>query len=123
VYLIQDSTKAVVFPSIAVNRRGAALVGYVTMSSSIYPSAAYSYIDPSGAASSSATLKSGEAPFRRERWGDFTTTVVDPADDLSFGTLGVYANPPTAGGYDRWATWWGYVQIAASKGHGHAVKH
>jgi hypothetical protein len=69
-YVIQDSANAILFPSLAVNRRGAALVGYVTMSASTYLSAAYSTIDPAGNISGPATLKSGEAPFRRERWGD-----------------------------------------------------
>ena len=51
-------------------KRGAVLVGYATLSSSTYPSAAYSYIDPSGNISPMQLFKSGEAPFRRERWGD-----------------------------------------------------
>jgi hypothetical protein len=41
--------------------------------------------------------------------GRLTTTAVDPADDLSFWTLGIYATTPV-GTYDRWATWWGYIQ-------------
>ncbi len=121
-YIIQESAMAVSFPSLAVNRRGAALIGYVVMSPTIYPSAAYSYIDPAGNVSASAMVKNGEAPFKRERWGDFTTTVVDPVDDLSFWTLGVYANVPL-GTYDRWATWWSYVQIAPAKTRGRAARH
>jgi hypothetical protein len=80
------------------------------MSASTFPAAGYAYIDPSGNVSAPALLKAGEASFRRDRWGDFTTTVVDPVDDTSFWTLGIYANTPF-GSYDRWATWWGYVKI------------
>jgi hypothetical protein len=121
-YLIRENASAIVFPSMAVNRRGAVLVGYVAMSSSTYPSAAYSYIDPAGNISTMQVFKSGEAPFRRERWGDFTTTVVDPVDDLSFWTLGVYANAPFSPTYDRWATWWSYVKIVENT-RNRAVRH
>lgn len=121
-YVVREDGVAIVFPSLAVNKRGAALVGYATMSGSTYPSAAYSYIDPAGNLSALQVFKSGEAPFRRERWGDFTTTVVDPVDDLSFWTLGVYANAPLSPTYDRWATWWSYVKIV-EKTKNRAVRH
>ena len=110
-YVIQDKTRALGFPSIAVNRRGAALVGYVLMSASIHISAGYSYIDPAGNISAPAVLKSGEAPYYRDRWGDFTTTLVDPLDDLSFWTLGIYADS-LLNSNNRWATWWGHIPIA-----------
>jgi hypothetical protein len=122
-YVIRENGVAIVFPSLAVNRRGAALVGYVAMSSSTYPSAAYSYIDPAGGISAMQVFKSGEAPFRRERWGDFTTTAVDPVDDLSFWTLGVYANTPFSPTYDRWAAWWSYLQVTPEKPRNRAVRH
>ena len=67
-------------------------------------------------------VKSGEAPFHRERWGDYTTTLVDPVDDLSFWTVQEYANTPI-GSTDRWATWWAYVPIAEKPGRGRAVRH
>jgi len=121
-YVIQPPNLAVAFPSIAVNGRGAALVGYTVMSSAIYPSAAYTYIDASGNQSTAVILKDGEAPFRRERWGDFSTTVVDPLDDTSFWTVQDYANTPlTQPAFDRWATWWSYIQILPARGH--AVRH
>jgi hypothetical protein len=120
-YLIYDNALAIAYPSLAVNRWGAALIGYVVMGPSIYPSAAYSYIDPTGNISELAMLKSGEFPFKRSRWGDFTTTVVDPADDLSFWTLGVYANSPDL--VTRWATWWGYVKIQPPTARHRAVRH
>jgi hypothetical protein len=122
VYVIRQDGVAIVFPSIAVNRRGAVMVGYAALSNSTYPSAAYSYIDAAGEISAMQVFKSGEAPFRRERWGDFTTTVVDPVDDLSFWTLGVYANAPFSSSYDRWATWWSYVKIV-EKTRNRAVRH
>jgi hypothetical protein len=114
-YVIQPPNLAVSFPSLAVNSRGAALVGYSVMSPTIYPSAAYSYIDPAGNVSAPVFLKSGEAPFRRSRWGDFSTTVVDPLDDTSFWTIQDYANTPLTPSFDRWATWWSYIQILPAR--------
>ena len=118
-YVIRDSPRSIGFPSIAVNRRGAALVGYVVMSSSIYLTAGYSYIDPAGNISAPAILKSGEATYNEDRWGDFTTTVVDPVDDLSFWALGNYAE---SGIKTRWATWWGYIPIHDGPPHQRAVR-
>jgi hypothetical protein len=116
-YVIQPPNLAVAFPSIAVNSRGSAVVGYTVMSSAIYPSAAYTYIDANGSQSTAAILKDGEAPFRRSRWGDFSTTVVDPLDDTSFWTVQDYANTPlTQPAFDRWATWWSYIQILPARG-------
>jgi len=114
-YVIQPPNFGVGFPSLAVNSRGEAVVAYTVMSSSIYPSAAYSYIDPSGNVSDPVFLKNGEAPFKRSRWGDFSTTVVDPLDDLSFWTVQDYANTPLTPSFDRWATWWSYIQIRSAR--------
>jgi hypothetical protein len=122
-FVIQDSARAVVFPSVAANRRGGALVGFVLMSPQTYISTGYAYIDPAGNVSAPAILKAGEATFRRDRWGDFTTTVVDPVDDMSFWTLGNYANTPFNSTYDRWATWWGFVKIADTPARRHAAGH
>ena len=42
------------------------------------------------------------------RWGDFSATVVDPADDVTFWTLQEYAQiPDPVTGTSRWGTWWG----------------
>jgi hypothetical protein len=93
-----------------VNRSGAALVGYSIMDKSIYPSAGYRYIDPAGNVSASATLKSGESYFSFFRWGDYSTTVVDPVDDTGFWTIQNYGTPPRGTTHDTWGTWWGYVR-------------
>jgi len=66
-------------------------------------------------------LKTGEAPYYKtgqtmgipgggtdNRWGDYSATVVDPADNVTFWTLQEYAqthDPVT--GASRWGTWWG----------------
>ena len=111
-YLLSDPNVDYAYPSIAVNRNGAALVGFSTLSGSIYPSAAYLLIDPAGNVSAAATVKDGERPYGYFRWGDFSTTLVDPVDDLSFWTLQSYATPPpTTLPFISWGTWWSYVQV------------
>jgi hypothetical protein len=59
-------------------------------------------------------LKAGEAKYyktyggTRNRWGDFSYTMVDPVNDVDFWTIQEYAWTP-GGGYDRWSTWWGRI--------------
>jgi hypothetical protein len=56
------------------------------------------------------TLKAGEAPYFKDfgtgdnRWGDFSSTVVDPIDDTTIWTIQEYA-----GQNNMWGTWWGEV--------------
>jgi len=112
-YMIGDAVKDYGYPSIAVNRFGAVLVGYSSFSSAIYPSSEYRYIDPDGNVSAAATVKNGEDWYGAERWGDYSTTVVDPLDDTNFWTLQSYATPPFNGKHSTWGTWWTYVQVKA----------
>ena len=50
------------------------------------------------------------------RWGDYSTTVVDPSDDRSFWTLQQFAAPNVGGGDagSRWGTWWALKGRAAA---------
>jgi hypothetical protein len=52
----------------------------------------------------------------RNRWGDYSATVVDPTDDLTFWTVQEYAAPGVGGGPtdDRWGTWWSRVTVPGS---------
>jgi hypothetical protein len=111
--LIDDPTGATMYayPSIAVNKLGAALIGYAVFKASLYPAAGYSYIDPSNSLSTPALLKTGDGPSHIDRWADFSTTVTD-ANDIDFWTIQTYA--PTfiaANGY--WATWWAKIEMPA----------
>jgi hypothetical protein len=62
-------------------------------------------------------LKAGEGAYLktfgygRNRWGDYSITQVDPADDTSLWTIQEYAGTPTGSGdgAGRWSTWWGKV--------------
>jgi hypothetical protein len=112
---IDDSSGAQFFayPSIGVNSYNDVMVGYSRFSATQYASADYAWRlgdDPSGTLSSDTVLKAGEAPYFKDfgtgdnRWGDFSTTVVDPIDDFSLWTLQEYA----ASG-NQWGTWWGEI--------------
>jgi hypothetical protein len=99
------------FPSIAVNRFGAALIAFSLFNASRYVSAGYSYIDPQNHFSAPAVLKDGEGVYHNSRWADFSSTVVDPANDTDFWTVQTYPKIPGAGLVARWATWWGKIAV------------
>lgn len=105
------------FPSIAVNRNNDVLIGYSRYSASQYASANYSFRagdDSPDTLRPDTVLKAGEAPYyktfggTRNRWGDYSATVVDPVNDFDMWTIQEYAATPF-GGADRWGTWWGRI--------------
>lgn len=109
------------YPSIAVNANNAALIGYSIFSTGTYPSAAYSYrasSDSANTVESEVVFKSGLGPYynvagnpaNANRWGDYSTTVVDPVNDVGFWTIQEYAETPNsaASDYGVWGTWWAH---------------
>ncbi len=105
------------FPSLAVNECEDVLVGYASFSATQYASGSYAFrrfSEPPGTLQTPELLKAGEAPYEkadtkgRNRWGDYSNTVVDPVNDRDFWTIQEYADTPS-GSEDRWATWWGHV--------------
>jgi hypothetical protein len=107
------------FPSIAVNKDSHVLIGYSRFSATQYASANYAFRMASDAANTlrnDTVLKAGEAPYyktfsgTRNRWGDYSHTVVDPLNDDDMWTIQEYAALPS-GGHDRWSTWWGKIDI------------
>lgn len=116
---VEDTTNALFyyFPTIGVNAVGDALLGYTMSSTQMYAGAAYSFraaSDPPGTMRQPYLYKAGEAPYyktfggNRNRWGDFSGTMVDPVNDLDFWTIQEYAALASAG-VDRWGTWWAQV--------------
>jgi RTX calcium-binding nonapeptide repeat (4 copies) len=110
------------FPSIAVNADGDVGVGFSASSSTIYAGSYFAWRDvndPLGTMRDPITVKAGEDYYvrlfasnggTRNRWGDYTATVVDPSDDQSFWTFNEYAmtrGTPLGGEDGRWATVWG----------------
>ena len=113
---VDDSTGSnqFAFPSIAVSKFNDALVGYASFSATQYASARGSFrfsSDAPGTTPVSISVKSGLAPYFKtfsgttNRWGDYTTSVVDPVDDRTLWTLQEFASTPS-GGFDKWDTWW-----------------
>jgi hypothetical protein len=108
------------FPTIAVNRNNDVMVGYSRFAADQYASANYSFRyanDPLNTLRGDIAYKQGEAPYFKtfggdeNRWGDYSATVVDPANDLSFWTLQEYAAAPL-GTQDRWGVWWGMLDLS-----------
>jgi uncharacterized repeat protein (TIGR01451 family) len=110
------------FPSIAVNANSDVLIGYSRFSATQYASANYSYRASADAANTlqvDAVLKAGEGIYYKTfggpstRWGDYSSTVVDPSNDLDMWTIQEYAAMPiapgTTNGNGRWGTWWGMI--------------
>ena len=122
--LIDDATGTHFYaePSLAANQNGDVLIGYSRFSANEYPAAGYSLhaaSDLPGTVEADVIFKPGEAPYARKsttssnvRWGDFSTTVVDPVDGLTFWTLQEYASTPQS--EDRWGTWWARVAPPAA---------
>lgn len=121
---IDDAAGAIfyAFPSLAVNQHGDALLGFAHFTASDFASGAYALRhadDPPGTMRAPRLLKAGEAPYvktgggTRNRWGDYSSTVVDPRNDTDFWTVQEYAQAPCAGSgptlTDCWGTWWGQV--------------
>lgn len=108
------------YPSIAVNRNNDALIGYNRFSREHYASAYYSFRaadDPINTMRSEVLLKGGEAPYvkvvnGRNRWGDYSATMVDPLNDTDFWTIQQFAAIPFSNGDDRWGTWWGFISYS-----------
>jgi subtilisin-like proprotein convertase family protein len=109
------------FPSIAVNKNNDVLIGYSRFSAQQYASANYSFragTDPANTLRTDVVLKAGSAPYfktfadppesGRNRWGDYSNTVVDPLNDLDMWTVQEHA-APVSGGFSRWGTWWGRI--------------
>jgi hypothetical protein len=119
---ISDPTRWYYYPSIGVNQDNIAAIGFSGSSSREYVGGYYTIVRPSsGIADPVSLLKSGEAPYYKtgqtmgipgggtdNRWGDYSATVVDPTDNVTFWTLQEYAQTPDpVTGASRWGTWWG----------------
>ncbi len=113
------------YPSLAVNALDDVVVGFTRSDSTIFAEAAYTSrfgTDAPGTMMSVVQIKAGEDSYEKldaastVRWGDYSATVVDPGDDLSFWTIQEYAafdvGPFTTD--DRWGTWWGFVLVTTT---------
>ncbi|MCB0669498.1 MAG: hypothetical protein KDC80_26925 [Saprospiraceae bacterium] len=113
------------YPSVALNQNGDLGIGFALSAPTLYAGAYYTGRasgDASGMTDPVKVLKAGVAPYvrtfggTRNRWGDYSATVVDPSDDVSFWVYNEYAMTqgtmtmmPNEDG--RWATAYGKFQI------------
>jgi hypothetical protein len=123
---IEDSSgvSSFAYPSLAVNKDNSVLLGFSTFSNSTFAGASYALrtsSDPLGTMQGSVQFKSGDAPYyknyggAKNRWGDYSATVVDPANDTDMWTIQEYAASPSSG-TDRWSTWWSRVVPSSGGG-------
>ena len=108
------------FASIAVNAMEDMMIGYGSFSTSQYASASYSFRyadDPINTLRDRYQFKDGLSPYfktfggENNRWGDYTSTCIDPVNDLDFWTLQEYAE--LSNSEDEWGTWWAKVNVEA----------
>jgi hypothetical protein len=94
--------------SVGVNKNSDALIGYTRFSADSEPSAGYAFrgsTDPAGTFRPGTVYQNGTGPYTANRWGDYSHTLVDPSDDLTFWTV-----QETSNGSPGWDTWWAEVQ-------------
>ncbi len=124
-----DGTNFYAFPSLAVNANNDMLIGYSRFSVNQFPSANYAFragTDPANTLRDDTVLKAGEASYFKtfggssNRWGDYSNTVVDPANDLDMWTIQEYAatHVGTSESSNRWGTWWGRISLNTTPGPG-----
>ncbi|MGA9120280.1 MAG: T9SS type A sorting domain-containing protein [Bacteroidota bacterium] len=112
------------YPSISVNALNSACIGFTRTDATRYAEAAYAIRqagDLAGTTQGIAVLQAGQGVYfktfggGRNRWGDFSNTVVDPSDSLTFWTIQEYAGTPVGNvavdGSGRWATHWGKIVV------------
>ena len=118
------------YPSLAVNRNGDLLVGFSEFESDDYVDAGYAFrlaADPPATTRDPFIYKEGEDYYQktfsgaRNRWGDYSHTVVDPSNDRDLWTIQEYASlrvgvTGTGANDSRWGTWWAKVTAPAAPG-------
>ena len=127
---LTNGGKHYAYPSIAVNKNDDVLLGFSEFESDDYVDAAYAFrtaSDPAGTMRDPLVYKEGEDYYQktfsgtRNRWGDYSHTLVDPVNDRDMWTLQEYSmlRVGTTGegtNDSRWGTWWAKVNAAAGPG-------
>ncbi len=105
------------YPSVAVNKDEDVLVGYSVFHKTQFAGSAYSLrrkADPPNTFRKEVVFRAGKARYFKtfgggeNRWGDYSSTVVDP-NDTDFWTIQKFANTPA----DHYATQWALVKPPA----------
>ena len=119
------------YPSLAVNKNNDVLLGFSNFESDDLADAGYTFrlgTDAAGTMRDPVIFKEGEDYYAktfggtRNRWGDYSHTVVDPVNDRDLWTIQQYAQPRTVqdnqqvSNNSRWGTWWAKVSAPAGAG-------
>lgn len=118
------------YASLAVNKNNDVLLGFSEFESDDYADSAYAFrlgSDPAGTMRDPVIYKEGEDYYQktfsgtRNRWGDYSHTLVDPVNDRDLWTLQEYARlrvgaTGTGSNDSRWGTWWAMVNAPAGAG-------
>lgn len=94
------ATKSYAYPSLAVNKSGAMLIGFGIFSKTSYPAAGYIYRDFLGRTSNVGVIRTSNSASDIDRWGDYSSTDIDPLDEANFWTLQIHCTTRA------WATSW-----------------
>ena len=118
------------YASLAVNKNNDVLLGFSEFESDDYADSAYAFrlgSDPAGTMRDPVIYKEGEDYYQktfsgtRNRWGDYSHSLVDPVNDRDLWTLQEYARlrvgtTGTGSNDSRWGTWWAMVNAPAGAG-------
>ncbi len=118
-HLIDDASGrwSYAYPTLAVNNHYDVLLGYNGFSSTVFPSAYYRLYPNGGVYNSprdEQRLQAGLGSYVEDylgnnRWGDWSTTCVDPLNDGIFWTLQESSLAPTPADPGRWQVTWGSI--------------
>jgi CSLREA domain-containing protein len=112
------------YASITVNANNDALLGFSTFAKTHFARAGYAMrlgTDLPGTMGDPVIFKEGEDYYSkdfggaRNRWGDYSHSVVDPSNDLDFWTIQEYAgtrviqDSQQTTNASRWGTWWAKI--------------
>lgn len=113
-----------IWPAVNVDIHGNMVVGFSATGPTLYPGSYYAVrtpTDPAGTTRLAGTLAVGQdvyspagiTPTSQNRWGDYTSVALDPADGVTFWLFNSYALPrqsivPASG---RWGTRWGSLRL------------
>ena len=118
------------YPSLSVNKNDDMLLGFSESESDDYVDTGYTFrtgTDPAGTMRDPVIYKEGEDYYSktfsgtRNRWGDYSHTLVDPVNDRDLWTVQQYTRLRVGitgqGTNDsRWGTWWAKISAPAGAG-------
>lgn len=134
---LEDATATLVnggknygYPSLTVNKNNDMILGFSEFESDDYADAGYAVrlgSDPAGTLRDPLIYKEGEDYYSktfsgtRNRWGDYSHSMVDPVNDADLWTVQEYSRlrlGTTGQGTNdsRWGTWWAKINAPAGAG-------